>query len=72
MRESTHDCVLKCVLGVFAIPGNAINLRQNSSGMAFVELNERVRVSCLGSGNKNSVVHRGRAPYHTEVGLFGD
>jgi hypothetical protein len=48
MRESSHNGILKCILSVFAIPGNAINFRHDFSGLAFVELNERVRVSCFG------------------------
>jgi len=58
MNERPQDRVLEGILGVLPVFCDAINSRQNFSGVALIKLNECAAVSCLGGRNKKTVVRR--------------
>jgi hypothetical protein len=55
MNEGPQNGVLERILGILPVFCDAINCRQDFSGVAFIEFDERAAVSCLGGRNKEFV-----------------
>ena len=58
MSERPKNGILEGILGILPVFRDAINSRQDFSGVAFIEFNECAAVSCLGGRNKKIVVPR--------------
>jgi hypothetical protein len=56
MSERPQNGVLECILGILPVFRDAMNYRQDFSGVAFIKFNECAAVSCLGGRNKKIVV----------------